>query len=180
MDDVIAILGSFAGAVGDSPVLSGLWAAYKALALASSLAAIVGIIIITIKSQRFYERRNVAAALRVQSAPTPTVKQAVARADWERIIQRLATEEPKNYLRAILEADSLCDYILKVNGFPGESMGERMKAIKPGQLSNLEDFWRAHKIRNEIAHDPNRPISPSEGDVVMRIYEHVLLELEGI
>jgi len=164
-------------------VVAELWLAYKALALVVSLTAIAGTILISARNWGAYEPRDVQGALRMRNQPlqgTADGARPIAQDDWQRIMNRMAGEDPKNYLRAILEADGLCDYALKAKGFPGETMGERMQAIPSGQLSSLEDFWRAHKVRNELAHDPNRPISPSEGDVMMHIYERVLTELEAI
>jgi len=164
-------------------VLAWLWLAYKVLALVISLAAIAGIILISARNWGAYEPRDIRGALRAQDQPLPGAAEGarpLAREDWDRIMNRMAGEDPKNYLRAILEADGLCDYALKARGFPGETMGERMQAIPSGQFRSLEDFWRAHKVRNELAHDPNRSISPSEGDVMMRIYERVLGDLEAI
>jgi len=45
------------------------------------------------------------------------------------------------------------DDILKNKGYPGSSLGERLKSIPSTQLHSLNDAWEAHKIRNRIAHD---------------------------
>src|SRR3989344_920951 len=38
---------------------------------------------------------------------------------------------------------------------PGESMGERLMLIQPGQLLALQLLWDAHKLRNLLVHAAN-------------------------
>jgi hypothetical protein len=63
------------------------------------------------------------------------------------------SENPNDWKLAIIEADVILDTLLKDRGYPGASLGERLRSISPDQLSTLQDAWEAHKIRNRIAHD---------------------------
>lgn len=71
--------------------------------------------------------------------------------------------------RQILEADSVLDMTLQELGFQG-SLGEKLK--KAGKLlPNQNDVWRAHKLRNRIAHEPGTQISERELQVALKAIE---------
>ncbi|NCT02017.1 hypothetical protein GW766_02070 [Candidatus Parcubacteria bacterium] len=63
------------------------------------------------------------------------------------------SENPNDWKLAIIEADIILDDALKQKGYPGNSLGERLKNVSPQQLNSLQDAWEAHKVRNRIAHD---------------------------
>lgn len=68
-------------------------------------------------------------------------------------LTHLDSLNPNDWKLAIIEADIILDEILKQHGYPGNSLGERLKSISPQQLASLQDAWEAHKVRNRIAHD---------------------------
>lgn len=73
---------------------------------------------------------------------------------WEHIESLFQSDSQADWRMAIIEADSMLDELLISMGFPGDSIGERLKSIdSPSQFPNLEDAWEAHKIRNKIAHE---------------------------
>lgn len=69
------------------------------------------------------------------------------------ILEHIATDRPNDWKLAIIEADIVLDDILKQRGYVGNTLGERLRAITPSQLSSIDDAWEAHKVRNRIAHD---------------------------
>ncbi|MFA7243997.1 MAG: hypothetical protein WC080_01775 [Patescibacteria group bacterium] len=89
-------------------------------------------------------------------------------------VKRGISNEEKNYIRtkrneildlansdnkielkhAVLEADKLVDFILKLKGCEGETFADRLRAAEKFMDRNTyESVWYAHKIRNQIAHD---------------------------
>ncbi len=66
---------------------------------------------------------------------------------WIRIID-MASGNPN---ASILDADKLLDYTLGRHGFDG-SLGEKLKKGR-GKFSDLNGVWRAHKLRNRVAHE---------------------------
>lgn len=76
------------------------------------------------------------------------------RSDWLRIDQSVVKDNEASYHLAILNADKLLDSALRSRGFKGETMGERMKSAQ-NTWSNANHIWTAHKLRNQIAHEPN-------------------------
>ena len=66
---------------------------------------------------------------------------------WIRIIDSFHA----NPVQSVLDADKLLDYALSQHGFVG-SVGEKLK--KAGaRFSDLDAVWRAHKLRNKLAHE---------------------------
>ncbi len=158
-----------------------LFALYKTIAFFVSLAAVLGIIYIVIKSIELQKGILAAQALETmirEDAPTESLPQHIAEGDWSRIKTRLT--ESHDYVRAVIEADALCDYVLKAQGYPGETMGDRMKALQPGDVPSIDDFWRVHKTRNGIAHETSYTLGALEGERIMEIYARVLAELGAL
>jgi hypothetical protein len=65
-------------------------------------------------------------------------------------------------------------------GYVGETMGERMEKINVAVLPNIEDVWAAHKIRNNIVHDPDFRLSLDETKRAISIYEKALTDLGAL
>src|SRR3989338_4652453 len=71
---------------------------------------------------------------------------------WVRVENYMRSENPSDWKIAILEADNILDEVVERMGYRGETLGERMKMIEPSDFLHLDEAWRAHKMRNEIAH----------------------------
>lgn len=70
---------------------------------------------------------------------------------WQRI-EMLKNQDETAMTLAIIEADKLLDQALRDSGYPGETMGERLKDAHK-VLSDNNGVWQAHKLRNRIAHE---------------------------
>lgn len=100
---------------------------------------------------------------------------------WERVMSHAYSESPADWRLAIMEADILLEESLRAKGFAGESIGEILKNMKPGDLVALEAAWDAHKVRNRIAHSGGDfELNERETRRVVALYETVLKELEAI
>ena len=92
------------------------------------------------------------------------------------------TLNKENYLsfaNVITEADKLLDKALIEMGIPGKTMGERLK--KSGtKFSNLNAVWRAHKVRNAIAHEAGFEVSFQQAKNALEIYKQALKDLGAI
>ncbi len=98
---------------------------------------------------------------------------------WAKITARLETGLESEYKLAIIEADSMLNDILKRMGFDGETLGERLERLTAATLPNLKQIWEAHKIRNNIVHDPNYRLTLDEARRVLDIYEQALRDLQA-
>lgn len=76
------------------------------------------------------------------------------RSRWLTIEQQLKRDEESSYHMCVLNADKLLDQALQEKGVTGTTMGERMKQLQT-KWSNANNVWSAHKLRNQIAHEPN-------------------------
>ena len=100
--------------------------------------------------------------------------------DWQKIKGRLETEIDSEYKLAVIEADSMLNELLKGLGFGGETLGERLEKVTTASLPNLEEVKEAHKIRNNIIHDPDYRLSLDEAKRVITIYEKALTDLQAL
>jgi len=98
---------------------------------------------------------------------------------WDKITARLETGLESEYKLAVIEADSILNDILKRMGFDGETLGERLERLTATTLPNLKQIWEAHKIRNNIVHDPNYRLALDEARRVLDIYEQALRDLQA-
>ncbi|HAJ44582.1 MAG: hypothetical protein UV53_C0019G0014 [Candidatus Azambacteria bacterium GW2011_GWE1_42_9] len=99
---------------------------------------------------------------------------------WQKILARLKKSDDTNLRLALIEADSAFDDLLKQMRLPGESMADRLKYLDTAKISNIEEIWRAHKLRNQIVHSPEYPVARGEMEFAIRAYENALKELEFI
>ena len=100
------------------------------------------------------------------------------RSRWLAITQN-AGSSSDSWQLAIIQADKLLDQALKERGVNGETLGERLKNAKP-LLSNLDDVWRAHKLRNRIAHEPDATVSKRNASESLKIFKRALTELGAL
>lgn len=165
-------------------------AVYKALAIIVTVLSILGIAYVAVKSAEMRHVRQISPSRKeeVENAQEQLVFQrallelrdnTVKR--WHQIVERLGSSpDKKDFKTAIIEADGLVDAALRAEGFSGETMADRLRAIPVGRLSDLDSLWKAHRVRNEIAHDPHYIVSPRAGHDMMKIYKKTLEELGAL
>ena len=105
-----------------------------------------------------------------------TLPRRRARQAWQQILARVAKGTPANLKAAILEADKIFDEILKLSGFYGETMNDRLKQASAEQVSNLNEIKDAHQLAIRIANDPNFKIERKEVIETLKIYEELFEE----
>lgn len=101
------------------------------------------------------------------------------RSKWLAIEQQLKRDEPTSYHLCVLNADKLVDQALRDRGYRGNTMGERMKSAKE-KWSSRENIWRAHKLRNEIAHEPDVRVSYEDARAALSGFKQGLKDLGAI
>src|SRR3989338_1385100 len=145
------------------------------LALALLLAIAAAILIYKITKLRQEEIRNFFNSVRTDASG-----KGLRNERWEKISQVLDTDNLSDWKQAIMEADIMLDEMVKAMNYPGESLGERLKAIEPSDFLTLQDAWEAHKIRNQIAHDSNFILSRREARATLDRFERVFREFNFI
>jgi hypothetical protein len=97
---------------------------------------------------------------------------------WVRVEQYMTSLNPSDWKVAILEADNILDDIIERMGYPGMTIGERMKRISAADFPYLEEAWEAHKVRNALAHKgTDYQLSRSDAEHVINIYYRIFTAL---
>ena len=100
---------------------------------------------------------------------------------WEHIESLAGGASASEWREAIIEADIMLDDILERNGYVGDGVGEKLKAVESESLSTLNDAWEAHKVRNQIAHEGSAfNLSESIARRTIARYEAVFREIKAI
>jgi len=96
---------------------------------------------------------------------------------WKNVERYFFSGSENDLKMAIIEADKILDDALRVAGFRGETLGERLKKITSDQLSTIEEIWEAHKLRNRLTHEPGFKLNREVAEKILSIYEKTMVEL---
>lgn len=96
-----------------------------------------------------------------------------------RIENKLRKENTATYTNAVMNGDKLLDKALTEMGVAGNTMGERMKRCG-GKFSDVNAVWRAHKLRNAIAHEDDLEITYGQAVSALKIYKQALKDIGAI
>lgn len=95
------------------------------------------------------------------------------------IENRLKQDNPATFVTTIIEGDKLLDKAMVEMGVSGKTMGDRLKKAG-GRFTNLNAVWRAHKLRNMIAHESDVEISYKQAFNALAVYKQALKDLGAI
>jgi len=101
------------------------------------------------------------------------------RSRWLAVENQLKRDEESSYHLCILNADKLLDQALRERGVKGETMGERMKTARD-TWSNANAVWTAHKLRNQVAHEPDVRISYDDTRRALAAFKQALKDVGAI
>ncbi len=99
--------------------------------------------------------------------------------DFLAIENKMRKESPATWTATIIEADKLLDKAMIEMGVPGKTMGDRLKR-RGDKFSNLNGVWRAHKLRNAIAHEAGFEVGYKQALNALEIYKQALKDLGAI
>lgn len=100
------------------------------------------------------------------------------RSRWLSVTQG-AGNNPSTWQLAIIQADKLLDHALKERGIAGGTLGERLKNAGP-YLSDIDAVWKAHKLRNLIAHEPDTRVTKRQASDALKIFKKALTDLGAL
>lgn len=75
---------------------------------------------------------------------------------WQ-VLQKLLKDK-STWPLAVIDADKLLDDALKRSKYKGKTMGERLVSAQH-DISNNDDVWYGHKLRNQLVHESNVSLS---------------------
>ena len=100
---------------------------------------------------------------------------------WERILFHSESVNENDWRLAILEADIMLGDMLEKMALPGESIGDKLKAVEKSDFLTVENAWEAHKVRNQIAHEGvSFILNQHEAKRVIGLYQSVFQEFQII
>ncbi len=152
-------------------ILPHFWTFIQVLAIFLSIGIVAGIIYLfaRIKELRLEENRLLYPEI-------PAVAYEINPA-WLRILQHADSTHENDWRLAILEADIILGTLLENMQLPGETMGEKLKAVERSDFTTIDNAWEAHKIRNQIAHEgASFPLNQREAKRVIALYQTVFEE----
>lgn len=122
------------------------------LATVVSLLVCIGLLIVFVNSVIRYHQ-----TLHEEESKYGTIHPAVAEeardhSRWAHVRALVESPHESDWRQSIIEADIMLDDLLSQLGYPGQSVGEKLKAVNPAKFQSLQYAWDAHKVRNEIAH----------------------------
>lgn len=156
---------------------SGYLRAIKSISFSVSLlsAIFVGAMIFKIRGLLKEQILNMAREIK-----PPAEAKTEADLRWGEIKSHANSFSEAEWKLAVIEADKFVDDALKISGFQGESMGERLMIIQPGQLLSLQELWDAHKLRNLLVHEVKYQLSHRQVVLAVESFEKTLRELGAI
>ena len=94
-----------------------------------------------------------------------------------RIEQALEKGNESSYAMVIMEGDKLLDHAMLEMGVQGRTMGDRLKKIGKDKFTQNNSVWHAHKLRNQIAHEPDFHPEYRQAVHALDTYKQALKEL---
>jgi len=127
------------------------WQVYSVIALLASAVFLYGIIYARLRLNELYAL----AHQQLADAEAAYLAQQGGKKSHDRVEsigKHASSDNPNDWRLAIIEADIVLEEMLDQRGFRGATIGERLKSASPATFHALDDAWKAHKVRNEIAH----------------------------
>ena len=85
------------------------------------------------------------------------------------IENKLNKDNSASFVLAIINGDKLLDRAMIEMGIPGRTMGDRLKRVGD-RFTDTNAVWRAHKLRNVIAHESDYDVSYRQAANALAIY----------
>jgi len=150
----------------------GIIAIIKSIAIVISIILFIGIVEVIVKLNLVSRAKKTVG----EFVKSSQVSKKMVR-KWEKIEKRLKLDTETELKLAVIEADKFFDKILKRFGYFGKDMGERLKRANTSQISNLDQIWEAHKVRNKIVHDSDYSLNAVEAKEAIESYKTALKEM---
>ena len=95
---------------------------------------------------------------------------------WDDVVKHISSPNENDWKQAINDADIMLDQLLGTMGYRGLGVGEKLKRVEPGDFKSVQDAWKAHLVRNRIAHEPGFVLTQSQAQETYLLYKKVFDE----
>lgn len=132
--------------------LSNIWNILVVLSWLFSALLIFGLIYAYIRHEQLAEVIGEILHRQEEAFRKINNKDDVKNARWQDVLKHAESSEPSDWKLAIIEADIILEELLSELGYAGVSVGDKLKGA-PSSFRTIEQAWRAHSVRNRIAHE---------------------------
>jgi hypothetical protein len=131
---------------------SGAWSAFVVISWLLSALLLFGIVYAYIRHSQLNE--VVAEILNRQELAFAKLNRPdVKNSRWQDVQNHIDSDSSSDWKLAIIEADILLGELLDDLGYVGQDIGEKLKSASPNSFRTINQAWRAHNVRNRIAHE---------------------------
>ncbi len=102
------------------------------------------------------------------------------RKKWKKIQKNFEGGTEPEMKLAIVEANSLLNNVLRVMGYGGRDLGERLEKINDDILENIEDVKDAYQTYLDVVNDPTYHLTVKETEKVLDVYRQALVNLDAL
>lgn len=100
---------------------------------------------------------------------------------WRAVEEQLGSPNASDWKLAVMSADAVMGEALEDMKIEGATMADKLKALgESRRLRSYEQLWDAHRVRNEIAHEPRRALSQEEARRIVQHFADALKELRAM
>ncbi len=161
--------------------LINIFARFTIFSIFFCTALIVLIIIYIIKEDKIRNKIMQKVLVKAGLEENNKIDSRMENPKWKLVEEHINSDDSNKWKLAILEADIILSEMLERLSLPGESVGEKLKAVESSDFDTIEQAWEAHKIRNVIAHQGSDFIlNQREAKRIIGLYSEVFKEFEII
>lgn len=173
-----ALSGFFPSAL--AALSSDLWAVLVVISWIVSAVLLFGLIYAYIRHGQLGEVVD-EILKRQEEAFRKLQKKDVKNARWQDVVAHAESDRPNDWKLAIIEADIILEELLNSLGYAGAGVGEKLKSAPPSSFRALDQAWRAHNVRNRIAHEgADFELSPTVARETITQYKMVFDEFNFV
>jgi len=161
-------------------IVANTWSVIVILSWLLSALFLFGLIYAHIRGEQVGE--VIAAILRKQEETYDELyRQGVKNERWHDVLSHIDSDRMNDWKLAIIEADILLEELLDKIGLPGATVGDKLKNASPTSFRTVNQAWRAHNVRNRIAHEGTEfELSQIEAQETIAQYKMVFDEFDAI
>ena len=97
---------------------------------------------------------------------------------WKKILRLVRSDNPEDWRKALMLAGKIFDEVLKLAGYLGTSVYERLEQVTPEVVKNIEALKQAHAFSERVAAEPEMPLTKKETVNALRAYREAFQGLE--
>lgn len=96
---------------------------------------------------------------------------------WQKVQRHFFAGDDNSLKLAIIDADNTLNEALRLAGFRGLDLGERLKRVDESKMPNIQDVWEVHKLRNRIVHESDFKLNRELAEKALTVYENTFKDL---